>query len=242
MWYSSSAALTSFGINLWMKKIFFLILFGAAALMTNGCAPVRSVPPETMGPDVYRISAWGTSKKIIRETVQRATDRCAQEKKQYLFVKNIFQYGSSLGIDMVSYELYFTCVEAEDPRLKARKSPLGLSEEKAEEPPIQMVVPDREPPVREQPSPVKKPAEETGVITPGKEAAPVPQKASPAREPAGEKPVVGPAGEAKPKVSEEQVRTEMPGVGEPENLRKDGSALTNEAERDIPVIVEPLSK
>jgi len=225
MWYSSSAALTSFGINLWMKKTFFLILLGAAALMTNGCAPVRSVPPETMGPDVYRISAWG-----------------AQEKKQYLFVKNIFQYGSSLGIDMVSYELYFACVEAEDPRLKVRKSPLGLSEEMAEEPAIQTVVPDREPPVREQPSPVKKPAEETGVISPGKEAAPVSEKASPAREPAGEKPAVSPGAEAKPTVSEEQSRTETPGVGEPENLRKDGSALTNEAERDIPVIVEPLSK
>ncbi|MCG2822330.1 MAG: hypothetical protein L6364_01420 [Desulfobulbaceae bacterium] len=157
-------------------------------------------------------------------------------------MKNIFQYGSSLGIDMVSYELYFACVEAEDPRLKVRKSPLGLSEEMAEEPAIQTVVPDREPPVREQPSPVKKPAEETGVISPGKEAAPVSEKASPAREPAGEKPAVSPGAEAKPTVSEEQSRTETPGVGEPENLRKDGSALTNEAERDIPVIVEPLSK
>ena len=224
-----------------MKKTFFLILLGAAALMANGCASVRTVPPETMGPDVYRISAWGTSKKILRETVQSANERCAQEKKQYLFVKNIFQYGSSLGIDMVSYELYFTCVEAEDPRLKLRKSPLGPAEEKAEEPAMQTAVPDREPPVREQHSPVEKPVEEKGVISPDKDAAPVPQKASPAREPAGEKPVVSPA-EAKPKVSEEQSRTETPGVGEPENLRKDGSALTNEAERDIPVIVEPLSK
>ena len=210
--------------------------------MANGCAPVRTVPPETMGPDVYRISAWGTSKKILRETVQRANDRCAQEKKQYLFVKNIFQYGSSLGIDMVSYELYFTCVEAEDPRLKLRKSPLGPAGEKAEEPAMQVVVPDREPPGPEQHSPVEKPVEEKGVISPGKETAPAPEKASPAREPAGEKPVVSPAAEAKPKVSEEQSRTETPGVGEPENLRKDGSALTNEAERDIPVIVEPLSK
>ncbi len=225
-----------------MKKTFFLILLGAAALMANGCAPVRTVPSETLGPDVYRISAWGTSKKILRETVQRANERCAQEKKQYLFVKNIFQYGSSLGIDMVSYELYFTCVEAEDPRLKLRKSPLGPAEEKAEEPAMQTAVPDREPPVREQHSPVEKPVEEKGVISPDKDAAPVPQKASPAREPAGEKTVVSPAAEAKPKVSEEQSRTETPGVGEPENLRKDGSALTNEDERDIPVIVEPLSK
>ena len=225
-----------------MKKTFFLILLGAAALMANGCAPVRTVPPETMGPDVYRISAWGTSKKILRETVQRANDRCAQEKKQYLFVKNIFQYGSSLGIDMVSYELYFTCVEEGDPRLKLRKSPLGPAEEKAEEPAMQVVVPDREPPGPEQHIPVEKPVEEKGVISSDKDAAPVPQKASPAREPAGEKTVVSPAAEAKPKVSEEQSRTETPGVGEPENLRKDGSALTNEAERDIPVIVEPLSK
>ncbi|MBU4216235.1 MAG: hypothetical protein KJ792_16485 [Actinobacteria bacterium] len=229
-------------INLWMKKTIFLILLGGAALMANGCSSVRTVPPETMGPDVYRISAWGTSKKILRETVQSANDRCAQEKKQYLFVKNIFQYGSRLGIDMISYELYFTCVEAGDPRLKARKSPLSPTEEKAEEPAIQTVVPDREPPVREQHSPVEKPVEEKVEISPGKEAAPAPEKASPAREPAGEKPVISPGAAANPKVSEEQVRPEKPGMGEPENLRKDGSALTNEAERDIPVIVEPLSK
>ena len=243
---------TSSGINLWMNKILFRILLSAAALVANGCGSVQVAPPDAMGPDVYRINAWGTSKKIIHDTVKSANERCAQENKQYLFVKNIFQYGSNLGIDMVSYELFFTCVEIGDPRLKDRKSPLPSAEEKAEGPTRRKIAPDRD---QEQGKPKGRPgldAESASEkVVPEKEKPPAREQASPAQEPAKDKPAISPVKEAvpppekqdaAPKVSEEQLRKGNPGMGEPENLRKDGSALNGERGKDAPVIEEILRK
>lgn len=237
-----------------MNKIPFCILLSAIPFIASGCGSVQVVPPEAMGPDVYRISAWGTSKKIIHETVQSANERCAQENKQYLFVKNIFQYGSNLGIDMVSYELYFTCVETGDSRLKERKSPLSPVEEKAEEPARQKIIPERD---QEQAKPGKRPEPDAGPapekVVPEREKSPAQEQAGPGAEPVQEKPAVSPAQkvvplpvpdkqEAAPKVSEEQLRKGNPGMGEPEDLRKDGSALGIEPEKNIPVIEEILRK
>ncbi|HIJ89803.1 MAG: hypothetical protein OEV89_03475 [Desulfobulbaceae bacterium] len=254
-----------------MKKILLCLLLSAAAFMANGCGSVQVVPPEAMGPDVYRISNWGTSRTILSETVKSATERCAKENKQYLFVKNIFQYGSNLGIDMVSYQLYFTCVEEGDPRLKERKSPMDPAEQKVdqgERRPRRKIVPEREqvkpverpapekvvpakekPPVQEQASPAE-PVEQKPVVSPGKEAAPAPEKekpsapeqAGPARKPVKEKPAVSSVQEEVPKVSEEQLRKGNPGMGEPEALRKDESPLDVESEKKVRIIEEPLYK
>lgn len=237
-----------------MNKIPFYILLSVTAFIASGCGTVHVVPPEKMGPDVYRISAWGTSKKIIHETVQSANERCAQENKQYLFVKNIFQYGSNLGIDMVTYELFFTCVETGDPRIKERKSPLSPADEKGQEPTLQKIFPERD---QEQVKPEPRPDTDARTapekVVPEKEKPPVQEQAVPAAEPAKEKPVSSPPQEvvplpvqekqeAAPRVSEEQLRKGNPGMGEPEDLRKDGSALGDEAEKNIPVIEEILRK
>lgn len=245
-----------------MKKILFCMLVTAAAFMANGCGSVRRVSSEEMGPDVYRISAWSTSRKVLSETVARARQQCAKENRQYLFVKNIFQCGSSLGIDMISYELYFSCVDAADPRLKERKPPLTpgtITSDQAAGQGRQKSLPDkeqareksdarpgREPaasptqvapaekPPQTQASPGKdqaKPAETTG-----KEAAPAPAQVQPAKQ-------TPPApAETAPQVSEEQRRKGNPGMGEPENLRKDGSSLCNDPDKNVPIIEEPLYK
>ncbi|MBU4118754.1 MAG: hypothetical protein KJ555_08335 [Proteobacteria bacterium] len=235
-----------------MNKIPYCILLSVTAFIASGCGSVHVVPPEAMGPDVYRISAWGTSKKIIHETVKSANERCAQENKQYLFVKNIFQYGSNLGIDMVTYELFFTCVETGDPRIKERKSPLSPVDEKGQEPTLQKIFPKRD---QEQVKPKPLPDQGAGPVpdkvVPEKEKPPVQEQASPAAEPAKDMPAISPVQEevppsekqeAAPKVSEEQLRKGNPGMGEPEDLRKDGSALGDEAGKNIPVIEEILRK
>ncbi len=191
-----------------MTKILFSILFCAAAFMANGCASVQMEPSAGMGPDVYRISALATSRKILAETVTIAKERCAQKNKQYLFVKNIFQHSSNLGIDMVSYELYFTCVEAGDPRLNERKSLQNPAEKKVDQ--------------TGQASPAKEPVKEQPSVSSGKEVAPAPDKLPPPKDEnqgQQEEPV---------KVTEEQVREKNPRIEVPESMRTDDSPTIEE--------------
>jgi len=235
-----------------MGKIFFCILLSVVVLMTNGCASVQMVPREEMGPDVYRISARATSRKNLSESVKSAKERCAQENKQYLFVKNIFQHSSNLGIDMVSSDLYFSCVEAGDPRLKERKSPLRSSEEKVEQrdpaqvkqeehPGPERVAPEKEkPPAQEQPSPAKEQAKEKPSLGTSKEAAPAPEKVTqPKEKDQGQQ-------EGETTVSEEELlrlRKKNPGPGELEDLwKEDSSPDSDDSEdgSDYPIIEESL--
>ena len=223
-----------------MKKILLCILLSAAALMANGCVSVQIVPPEAMKPDVYRISTRATSRKVLSETVKSAKERCAQENKQYLFVKNIFQHSNSLGIDMSSYDLYFTCVEAGDPRLNEGKSLLTPAEEKADQA-GQTVTPARD---QEQGLPEKN--------RPALEAAPDSEKVIPEKVIPEKVKLLPPKDEnqaeqeAATKAPQELLRKKNPETGataetgEPESLRKDDSLLDDEAEQDSPVIEESL--
>ena len=204
-----------------MEKILFCILLSAAALMTNGCVSVQMTPSEAMEPDVYRISARATSRKILAETVKNAKERCAQENKQYLFVKNIFQHSSSLGIDMGSYDLYFTCVEAGDPRLNERKSLLRPADEKADQVGQTITPPkDQGQRIPEKVVPEKVVPEKVKLVPPKDEN----QEQQ----------------EAATKASQELLRKKNPETGEPESLRKDVSPLDDEAGQDSPIIEESL--
>jgi hypothetical protein len=202
------------------------------------------------------ISARPASRKVISETVKNANEQCAQENKQYLFVKNIFRHSNLLGAETVSYDLYFFCVEAGDPRLMERKPSRQPVAEKGEQtetrpkqtepqkrpdlkasPPPGKGAPDKKaPPAQEQAVPGKETAEEKPADSPGKEAAPVPQKPPPAKDDTQEKQ------ESDAKISEEQQRKGNPGMGAPEDLRKDGSSLYEEPEQNIRIIEEPLTK
>lgn len=218
--------------NLSMKKVFFSALLSVAAFMANGCASVQMAPSEPMGPDIYRLSARATSRKSLTETVKSANDRCAQENKQYLFVKNIFQHNRNLGVDRVSYVLYFTCVDAGDPRLKERKSILRPAEEKTN----QKVSPDKEkPPAQGAVDPVPEPAEAKPTVSPDKKTAPTPDML-PQPQPKDEKQ----GQEEAAKVSKEQPRKKITEPGELEDLRKDGAALYDDSEQDSPIIEEIL--
>lgn len=214
-----------------LAKLFSLLLV-AAALMTNGCAPAL-LHTEAMAPGVYRISAPGSSRKILAETMKTAIEQCEQENRHYLFVKNIFQHGSTLGFDTVSYTLYFTCVEEEDPRLKQqRKSrqrpaegkaveeqpapkipPLDQKRGQPESRPAEKIIPDRERPAAPQPeaSPAPEPARKKPAARPDKKAAPAPEKQSPPQEENNEP----------QKTEEKQPAKKNPGPGELEELQKD---------------------
>lgn len=213
-----------------MKKIFCCTLFSVTALMANGCVSVQTAPSEPMGPDVYMLSARATSRKVLTETVKNANDKCAQENKQYLFVKNIFQHNRNLGVDMVSYDLYFTCVDAGDPRLKKRKSLPRPAEEKTD----QKVSPAKEKlPAQGVARPAPEPAEEKPAVSPGKKTPPAPEKMpQPKDEKRGK--------EEAAKVSEEQPRKKNTEPGELEDLRKDGAAIYDDSDQDSPIIEEIL--
>lgn len=213
-----------------MKKIFCCTLFSVTALMTNGCVSMQTPPSEPMGPEVYLLSARAPSRKILAETVKSAHDKCAQENKQYLFVKHILQPDRNPGAYMISYDLYFTCVDAEDPRLKKQKSLLRPAEEKTD----QIISPAKEkPPAQGVARPAPEPAEEKPAVSPGKKTAPASEKLpQPKDEKRGQ--------EEAAKVSEEQPRKKNTEPGELEDLRKDGAAIDDDSDQDSPVIEEIL--
>lgn len=239
-----------------MKKIFLCILLSVMGLMVTGCVTLPVAPPEAMGQDVFLIRAQASSSKILFESVKKAKDRCAQDNKQYLFVKNIFQLGS--------YDLYFSCVEEDDPRLNQRKIPSVPAKEKpaqAEKYPGEQ---GESVSGHEQVKPGLGTGPETRTepekIREKKEKPPTQEKASPVRESVEEKPLASPVKEAEPEskkltptkenkqtqedgaagVTEEQLRKKNPGPGELENLRKDGSSLIDEDEQEESIIEEAL--
>lgn len=212
-----------------MKKIFPCILVCAAALMANGCARTPPAPPEAFGRDVHLIRVPGASKKNISETVKNATEQCGKESKQYLFVKNLFQRSRTLGVDSISYNLYFSCVDAGDPRLKQQQKfrPRFPTEKADEAQPEEKVTPrvDRRK-VEPEPPPAKEPAEEKNAVRPGKEAAPAQEKLPPQEK------------EVPQKAAEEQPRKKNPGQAEPEGLRNGDSTPDTEPEEST--IVEEV--
>lgn len=95
-------------------------LFLPALLLTAGCASTTRL--DAPGPNdaaLYKITASSTSRQVSAQAVANAQAYCVAENKHYLFVKHRYKRKSSLGIDWFSYDLYFTCVEADDPRLTA---------------------------------------------------------------------------------------------------------------------------
>ncbi|OGR00032.1 MAG: hypothetical protein A2505_05755 [Deltaproteobacteria bacterium RIFOXYD12_FULL_55_16] len=249
----TSSAFFAFETTTWMKNLFFTLLLFSAALMADGCATMQQPRSEAITElGIYKISTPGSSRKILAETMKNAIAQCDQEDKHYLFVRNIFPQRSTLGHDTGSYTLYFTCVEAEDPRLKQqRKSRQQPKEEEAVEEQPEQKIPHMD---QNQVQPESPSAEK---IVPKKEKTPAPQQeASPATEPARKKPVVRPGKKAAPgskkqpssqkknnepqKTDEEQSLRKNPGPGELEDLRKDGSDLYDE-QRDSRIIEEALA-
>jgi len=233
-----------------MKKFLSYLLLCGVASSAAGCASsVRLSPAVTQEKDIYTISASGTSRGILSESVKSANDYCSDQNKHYLFVKNIFQRRNSFGVDVVSYDLYFTCVEAGDPRLTDRRPLLRPGEEKeqAEGSPAsrlkaiigkdtgkESAKPGPAEKAEQKPGPEKEsPAVATGQESAGEaEGSGAKKAASPGKEPLSggekaqaEKKESPDKDEAAIIVDEEQRRKKNPGPGLPENLRKeDGSA------------------
>lgn len=93
-----------------MKKNFFYPSAFLALVSLASCAtPITKL--NTAGPNTYKINASGFSENVQPETIVRAESFCRDLKKEYLFIRNAVSSTSVIGIDMISYDLIFSCAE-----------------------------------------------------------------------------------------------------------------------------------
>jgi len=65
----------------------------------------------TSGSYTYKINAIGASRNIQAETINTANNLCRALNKDYKFIRNVFLPKSVIGVDMISYDLVFSCVD-----------------------------------------------------------------------------------------------------------------------------------
>ncbi|MBU4264406.1 MAG: hypothetical protein KKC76_21370 [Proteobacteria bacterium] len=93
-----------------MKKIFFYPCIAIILLSVTSCA-TNITKLNTSGPYTYKINARGVSKNIQTETINTANNLCRSMDKDYKFIRNIILPKSVMGMDMISYDLIFSCVD-----------------------------------------------------------------------------------------------------------------------------------
>ncbi|RJX29212.1 MAG: hypothetical protein C4531_10840 [Desulfurivibrio sp.] len=93
-----------------MKKIFFHLGMLITLLVVTSCAS-SITRVNTAGPYTYKIKALGASRNIQTEAINKANDLCRTMHKDYRFIRNTFLPKSVMGMDMVSYDLIFSCVD-----------------------------------------------------------------------------------------------------------------------------------
>ncbi len=93
-----------------MKKIFSYPFIVIALLSLTSCA-TSITKLNTSGPYTYKINTLGVSKDIQTETINTATNLCRTMNKDYRFIKNTILPKSLMGLDLISYDLIFSCVD-----------------------------------------------------------------------------------------------------------------------------------
>ena len=93
-----------------MKKIFFYPCIVIALFAATSCA-TNITRLNTSGPYTYKINAVGASKDIQSETITTAKTLCRGMNKDYKFIRNIILPKSVMGMDLISYDLIFSCVD-----------------------------------------------------------------------------------------------------------------------------------
>lgn len=93
-----------------MKKIFFYPLSCIAILSVTSCA-TNITKLNTSGSYTYKIDALGLSKDIQTETITTASNLCRTMNKDYKFIRNTILPKSVMGIELISYDLVFSCVD-----------------------------------------------------------------------------------------------------------------------------------
>ena len=109
-------------ITCMQKKNYFATLV-AAALTLSGCATtvVEFIPKGPADRQVYTSSGLGFSREIRHEMIKNAGEFCEKQNKHFKFVRNVILPTSMAGIDMVSVDLLFACL---DEQFVAKPAPL----------------------------------------------------------------------------------------------------------------------
>ena len=154
-----------------MNRIFYAALLVVTAMILTSCATtfVELKPTGPKGRQVYKITALGFSRDIRDGAINNAGEYCKKQNKHFKFVKNIFVRKSMAGVEMMSVDLFFLCLD-EQP---AEPIPPPETEAGEEEIPVELeslpveVVPAAAP----EPAPArKKPVESTGDSPGGEES------------------------------------------------------------------------
>lgn len=98
-----------------MSKIFFSILLFFTLIVLAGCATsvVQLKPMGPKGEHVYKITVLGFSRDIRDDAISNAEGVCRKQNKHFKFIKNIFLPKSVSGVDLISLDLFFICVDEE---------------------------------------------------------------------------------------------------------------------------------
>lgn len=117
----------------------YVTLVIVTVLLVVGCAPIEKQRPKepVAGRDVFRISRTGRSKDIKEEAMKSAYSFCEEQGKRFKFRKNVFKHKQTLGVDFVSYDLFFYCRDEEEKETATPEPP-----EVTEEP--ETVIPETE--------------------------------------------------------------------------------------------------
>lgn len=93
-----------------MKKLFFPSFTLIFLIAVTSCA-TNITKINTSGPYTYKINTLGISKNVQAETINTANNLCRSLNKDYRFIRNIVLPKSVMGVDMISYDLIFSCVD-----------------------------------------------------------------------------------------------------------------------------------
>ena len=90
----------------------------------SGCATtvVEFIPKGPADRQIYTSSGLGFSREIRHEMIKKAEGFCEKHDKHFKFVRNIILPTSMAGIDMVSVDLLFACL---DEQFVAEPAPLA---------------------------------------------------------------------------------------------------------------------
>lgn len=123
-----------------MKKIFFYPLSFIAFFSVTSCA-TNITKLNTSGAYTYKINTLGLSKNIQPETINTASNLCRTMNKDYKFIRNTILPKSVMGIELISYDLIFSCV---DPGSAQPASPDAATGEAQENVNVQEPSPDKD--------------------------------------------------------------------------------------------------
>jgi len=122
-----------------MKKIICYSFTFLSFIFIAACTP-SITKINTAGPNVYKVNTSGFADTVQTKATNHAENFCKDLKKEYLFIRKNTSIMTVIGVDVVTLDLIFSCVDnlqpppdpAEEARRKAKEEAerLKLAKEK----------------------------------------------------------------------------------------------------------------